>query len=73
MQERPGIVQRAFEIAKSGKVANTAALRAQLAGEGYANATQFLAGRSLALQLTRMIAEARGVPGTMVDAKPTDE
>ena len=59
MEERPSVVERAFEIAKSGKVANTAELRKQLTAEGYTNNAQFLAGRTLSNQLTRMIAEAR--------------
>jgi hypothetical protein len=58
MPERPSVVQRAFEIAKSGQVADIAALNAQLAAEGYANSTQILAGRSIKGQLTRMILEA---------------
>jgi hypothetical protein len=57
--ERPGVVQRAFEIAKSGKVATVAALHDALAQEGYVNAGQSLAGRSVSNQLARMIAEAR--------------
>jgi hypothetical protein len=56
--ERPGIVQRAFQIAKSGEVADIATLNARLAAEGYANSTQTLAGRSILQQLTRMILEA---------------
>ncbi len=59
MENRPSVVERAFQIAKSGKVANIAALRKQLTDEGYANAVQALAGRSLANQLTRMITDAR--------------
>ena len=59
MQERPSVIERAFEISKSGKVANVADLRKQLTAEGYSNNAQFLAGRSLSNQLTRMIAEAR--------------
>ncbi len=59
MEDRPGVVQRAFQIAKSGKVANITALRKQLTAEGYANSAQSLAGRSLSNQLSRMIAEAR--------------
>jgi len=59
MQERPSVVERAFEIAKSGKVATVADLRKQLTAEGYSNNAQFLTGRSLSNQLTRMIAEAR--------------
>jgi hypothetical protein len=56
--ERLGVVQRAFEIAKSGAVADIAALNAQLAAEGYADSVQILAGRSLQQQLLRMILEA---------------
>jgi len=62
MQERPSVVERAFMVAKSGAVATVAELRAQLAAEGYDNARQTLSGRSLSLQLTRMIVEARGRP-----------
>ncbi len=58
MEPRTGIVERAFQIAKSGSVASVPALRAVLAKEGYAN-TQVLAGRSLSAQLARMITEAR--------------
>ncbi|HEY4273864.1 MAG TPA: hypothetical protein VGM68_00140 [Rhizomicrobium sp.] len=59
MPERPSVIERAFEIAKSGKVANIPELRQQLTEEGYLENAQFLAGRSLSSQLTRMIAEAR--------------
>ena len=59
MQERPSVVERAFEIAKSGKEANIPDLRKQFTAEGYSNNAQFLAGRSLSNQLTRMIDEAR--------------
>jgi hypothetical protein len=59
MDERPSVVERAFQIAKSGKVANVSALRMQLTSEGYANNAQTLAGRSLSNQLARLIVEAR--------------
>ena len=59
MDERPGVVQRAFQIAKGGKVESTAALQAQLAAEGYLNSEEVLAGRSITLQLARMIIERR--------------
>ena len=62
MEERPSVVERAFMVAKSGSVATIAELRAKLAAEGYDNAKQTLSGRSLSLQLTRMIVEARGRP-----------
>lgn len=57
--ERPGVVQRAFEIARSGKVANIAALLTQLAAEEYVNGPQILAGRAVSHQLARIILEAR--------------
>ena len=58
MEERPSVIERAFQIAKSGTVGSVADLSGQLVAEGYANAEQILAGRSLSLQVTRMIAEA---------------
>ena len=58
-QQRPSVVERAFQIAKSGKVANVSALQAQLADEGYPNGVQALAGRALSSQLMRMITESR--------------
>lgn len=58
VEPRTSIVERAFEIARSGDVANIAALRNVLIQEGYTNAAQILGGRSLKLQLTRMITEA---------------
>jgi len=59
VQQRPSVVERAFQIAKSGKVANVSALQAQLADEGYPNGAQALAGRALSSQLMRMITESR--------------
>jgi len=59
MEERPSVVQRAFQIAKSGNVANMSALHKQLAAEGYTNNIQSLAGRSITNQLSRMIVAAR--------------
>jgi hypothetical protein len=57
--QRAGIVERAFEIARSGDVASITVLRGILVKEGYSNVAQVLAGRSLKLQLARMITEAR--------------
>jgi hypothetical protein len=53
-----GVVERAFEIARSGDVESITLLRQILIKEGYSNVAQVLAGRSLKLQLTRMITEA---------------
>ena len=58
MEQRTGIVERAFEIARSGDVASITILRSVLVKEGYSNVAQVLAGRSLKLQLARMITEA---------------
>jgi hypothetical protein len=58
VEQRAGIVERAFEIARSGAAADVRILRAMLVKEGYSNVAQVLAGRSLKLQLTRMITEA---------------
>ena len=59
VEQRAGIVERAFEIAKSGDATNIMTLRTILAKEGYSNVAQVLAGRSLKLQLMRMITEAQ--------------
>ena len=59
LEERPSVIERAFQIAKSGAVSTVAELTAKLMAEGYANAGQILAGRSLSLQVTRMIVETR--------------
>ena len=58
MEQRASIVERAFEIARSGDVTDIRILRTMLIQEGYANADQSLGGRSLSLQLTRMITDA---------------
>jgi len=59
VETRAGIVERAFEIARSGAVTNIGDLRRALAKEGYANVAQVLSGRSLKLQLMLLIADAR--------------
>ena len=60
--DRPGVIERAFQVAKSGKVSNIKDLRMQLAEEGYSNATVVLTGRSLRQQISRMIVEAKAAP-----------
>jgi hypothetical protein len=59
MEERPGVIERAFQIAKSGDVASMAELRKKLSAEGYTNNASVLTGRSIVSQLSRMISEAR--------------
>jgi hypothetical protein len=62
VNDRPGVIERAFQIAKSGKVGNIKELRLQLAGEGYSNVMSALTGRSLVQQISRMIVEAKATP-----------
>jgi len=62
VNDRPGVIERAFQVAKSGKVSNIKDLRTQLAEEGYSNATVILTGRSLRQQISRMIVEAKAAP-----------
>ena len=59
MEDRPSIVERAFQIAKCGTVANIVELRVRLTAEDYVNSEQSLTGRSISYQLLRMITEAR--------------
>jgi hypothetical protein len=62
VNDRPGVIERAFQVAKSGKVGNIKDVRTQLAGEGYSNVNMALTGRSLAQQISRMIIEAKAAP-----------
>jgi hypothetical protein len=62
LSDRPSVIERAFQVAKSGKVANIVELRARLAEEGYSNVAMALTGRALAQQISRMIVEARAAP-----------
>jgi hypothetical protein len=63
VEPRVGVVERAFEIAKSGDASNIMELRTALAKEGYSNVAQIFAGRSLKLQLMRMITDVRTAKG----------
>jgi hypothetical protein len=59
LNTNPGVIERAFQVAKGGDVLSIEALQAQLLSEGYANVALALTGRALRQQLTRMIMEAR--------------
>jgi hypothetical protein len=58
MIDRPGIIERAFQIAKGG-VIDIGTLRSQLEAEGYANVVSHLASRSLQRQLKQLITDFR--------------
>jgi hypothetical protein len=62
MNGRPSVIERAFQVAKSGKVSNIGQVRLQLAKEGYSNVAAALTGRSLSQQISRMITEATITP-----------
>jgi hypothetical protein len=51
-------LERAFELARSGKCASVTEIRKRLKAEGYAAAT--VAGTALSKQLRALIATARG-------------
>ena len=57
--ERPSVIERAFQIAKSGDALDIADVRSQLQAEGYSSVIQHLVGRSLTRQLSSIIAAAR--------------
>jgi hypothetical protein len=59
MDQSKTTLERAFELAKSGKVASVTDLRAQLKGEGYAQ--QQIEGPELGRQLRSLIAKAISV------------
>lgn len=55
----PSYLERAFELAKSGRVARLSDIRAVMRSEGYADMGQ-ISGAVLRSQLFRLIAAARG-------------
>ena len=61
MPERPSLIERAFQIADSGSVADTTELRKVLQVEGYGSGmmTSTLSGRSIRTQLQTRIKKAR--------------
>jgi hypothetical protein len=53
-----GVVERAFEIAREGRLANVKQILRVLQKEGYENTNQHLAGPTIARQLKAAIADA---------------
>jgi len=58
MTQTPTILERAFDLAGSGKVASLDDLRQQLKAEGFRDEGQ-MTGRSLTLQLAQLIAKSK--------------
>lgn len=54
-----GIIERAFELAKSGTCRDMADLQVKLRKEGYSNVASHLDGRSLRKQLASLINAAK--------------
>jgi hypothetical protein len=63
MSQTQTILERAFILAASGTVASLDDLRTQLKAEGFHGSSQ-LTGRSLNLQLSRLIAKSKLNSGT---------
>jgi len=61
MHER-SVLERAFEIARSGTCQGLSALRRQLRAEGYDHIESHLSGLGLRRQLTDLIEAAGGLP-----------
>jgi hypothetical protein len=59
MNDRPGIIERAFQVARSGRVANITALKRQLRDEGYLSVQSYLGGAGLDRDLRRACQAAR--------------
>ena len=56
---RPSIIERAFQLAKSGQCADLKDIRARLKKEGYESVVAYIQGAALRNQLRGMIAAAR--------------
>lgn len=59
MTRRPGTVERAYELARSGDYVSAADIRKQLSKEGYGDAELQLTGRTITGELRRLCNEAR--------------
>ena len=59
MNDRPGVVERAFQIARSGGAANITALKRQLREEGYLAVQSYLGGAAIDRDLRRACQDAR--------------
>ena len=72
MQYRPTTLERAFELARSGRCENIAAIRRRLKHEGYAEG-EHLVGPTLRKQLRQLMDEARNIqrPQTGVSREVT--
>lgn len=59
MPAPPSIIERAFQLAKSGEYDTVSDIRKQLVAENYSSTTSYLQGSSLTGQLRRLIFAAK--------------
>jgi len=59
---RPTALERAFELAKSGRFATVTEIRSCLVAERYDAVSSQISGKSLVRQLDRLIASAKAEP-----------
>ena len=59
MNRKLPLLERAFELAKSGEVQTISEIKARLSAEGYSDIHQQISGAALTGQLKRLCKEAR--------------
>jgi hypothetical protein len=62
MVNRPSVIERAFQLARSGRCATVADIRLQLTEEQYTTAESVIRGGALINQLKILIGAARMAP-----------
>lgn len=62
MSMQPSIIERAFQLAKSGRYPTVGDIRKQLDHEKYTAAESYVRGGALVAQLKSLIAAARAKP-----------
>jgi hypothetical protein len=68
MQSRPSVIERAFQLARSGTCASLTDIRMRLQSENYADAQIHTSGHSIARQLRGLIVAAQA-PHALADMK----
>jgi hypothetical protein len=71
MTTPPTMLERAYQLARTGEFRSTPAIRAQLKREGYAQTHVHIAGRALIQSLNRACAEAQAQSQPPVEVEPT--
>ena len=59
MQQKPSIIERAFQLANAGDCASVKDIRERLSREDYASVESYIRGASLVRQLQYLIGSAR--------------